>query len=84
MEKNIFGLNKDELTAELSFLKLPAYRIGQILEWIYRKDAADFSVMSNLPKNLRVSLSERFCINRAEVLRELVSADKLTAKFLLN
>ena len=81
--ENIFGLTAEEIAARLSPFNLPPYRAKQIAEWIYKKQAADFSAMTNLPNNLRQDLCEQFCVSRAKVMRELTAKDHSTQKFLL-
>ena len=51
------GLNKDELTALLAGWGEPAYRAGQIMDWIYRKRVPDTARMSDLPAGLREKLA---------------------------
>ncbi|MFQ5668037.1 MAG: 23S rRNA (adenine(2503)-C(2))-methyltransferase RlmN [Candidatus Binatia bacterium] len=40
----------------------PAYRASQILSWIYRRHAASFTAMTNLPRWLRDALATRFSV----------------------
>lgn len=81
--KNLFGLGTKEITAELMPLNLPKYRGKQIAAWLYKKGAKDFAAMTELPQNLRKKLAENFSIDRGNCEAELLSADGLTAKFLL-
>ncbi len=60
----------------------PPYRARQIYKWIYQKQTASFYEMSDLPKNLRVSLDEKAQISIPRVLKQRVSSDG-TRKFLL-
>jgi len=77
----ILGLEKDELTAELAALGQPAFRAGQILDWIYAKRAPRFDAMSNLPAALRGSLESRFVLRPLSLVRSTGSKDT-TQKFL--
>lgn len=52
-----------------------AYQIGQLMSWIYQKDAADFSQMTNLPSKLRNQLSAEFSICSLARQRRLSSCD---------
>ncbi|MDX2199224.1 MAG: 23S rRNA (adenine(2503)-C(2))-methyltransferase RlmN [Phycisphaerae bacterium] len=71
---HLLGLSPDELKAWVaSDLQQPAWRAGQILEWIYRKDARDFAAMSNLAAALREQLREQAMIYAGSVARESVS-----------
>ena len=80
---NIFGLSVPELEARCGALHIPAYRAGQIAEWMYRRSADSFEAMTNLPKKLRALLPSVFSISRAECVERWDSADGCTSKFLL-
>jgi 23S rRNA (adenine2503-C2)-methyltransferase len=59
----------------------PSYRVGQILDWIYRRLATDWEAMSNLPKSLREQLRETFGHYVLEAVRKQGARDT-TQKFL--
>ncbi len=77
----ITALSKEELAARLVAMGQPAFRAGQILDWIYRKRADSFAAMSNLPASLRDVLSAQFAVGSIEQVRVLGSKDS-TQKFL--
>jgi len=58
-----------------------AYRVKQLREWLYRRDAGAFGEMTNLPQAFRTQLEHRARIGRAAVLSHLRSVDG-TQKFL--
>ncbi|MBS0471142.1 MAG: 23S rRNA (adenine(2503)-C(2))-methyltransferase RlmN [Proteobacteria bacterium] len=62
--------------------KHAAMRRDQLWNWIYVRGARDFGAMTNLSKNLRTMLAERFTVARPEVVTEQISADG-TRKWLL-
>lgn len=79
----LIGLSFDELKTELqSALNIPSYRAQQIWEWIYRFGQTSFDNMTNLPKNLRQDLSNRYTISRPLISMEQCSLDG-TQKWLL-
>jgi 23S rRNA (adenine2503-C2)-methyltransferase len=49
-----------ELKAEFESWGEPAFRAGQVFEWIYRKGAESFGAMTDLPKSLRARLAEAY------------------------
>lgn len=59
----------------------PAYRAGQVLDWIYKRRVRDWDDMSNLPASLREALKQEFPAARLEKIRETGSKDT-TRKFL--
>ena len=81
--QNIFGMTLEEIQAVLKEWSVPAYRAGQITEWLYQRNANSFAEMDNLPKALRTRLQEGFLLSRAELRTRLDSEDGSTTKFLL-
>lgn len=47
---------------EIRDLHEPAYRVGQVMSWIYDRRARSFDEMSNLPIELRERLAARFSL----------------------
>jgi len=80
--ENIKNLALDDLKERLKALSVEKYRFDQVLRWIYERDVADFSEMSNLSKKLREDLSAQFSLERLKVETEQVSSDG-TRKYLL-
>ncbi len=79
---DIRSLNYDELSAEIQSLGLPKYRVGQIYSWLYEKGVRDFSEMSNLSKDLRERLSEKYEIKNCTIDTKLCSKIDGTVKYL--
>ena len=73
--KDLIGLTREELTAELSEIGLPRFRTGQIWHWLYHRGKVDFAAMTTIAKPLRARLAERFTISRPETAREQRSVD---------
>jgi 23S rRNA (adenine2503-C2)-methyltransferase len=61
---------------------LPRYRARQVFRWLYVRGETDFAGMSDLGRELRASLAERFRVSTPELVREDRSTDG-TRKFLL-
>lgn len=59
----------------------PAYRAGQLYDWLYVKRVDDFAAMSNLPKALRDKLAEEFRFVTLTEVDRFTSTDG-TVKFL--
>ncbi|MEX0644712.1 MAG: 23S rRNA (adenine(2503)-C(2))-methyltransferase RlmN [Parvularculaceae bacterium] len=57
-------------------------RANQIRRWIYHYGAKDFAGMTDIGKELRASLAEKFVIARPEIVERQVSTDG-TRKYLL-
>ncbi len=78
---DILDSSKSTLAEWFRSRNQPAYRVDQVLRWIYRHRVDAFSEMTNLPGDLRSLLAEHFRIGRPEIVREAVSVDG-TRKFL--
>src|SRR5580698_74221 len=81
-KKNLVGLGRVELAAELDEFGAEPFRARQIWHWIYHRGVTDFSVMTNLAKGFRGQLGEYFALQRPEMAAALASIDG-TRKWLL-
>ena len=79
---NLLGLSKNELKTILFENNLPKFRADQIWYWIYRSGTIDFDLMTNISKNLRVELSNKFYIWRPKI-SSVQKSDDGTIKWLL-
>jgi len=69
-----------ELQAEFAALGWPRYTAAQVFTWLWQKGVDDFAAMTNLSKEKRALLAERYRIGRLELIRTRKDADG-TAKF---
>ena len=53
----------------------PAYRANQLIDWVYKRLAASFDDMTDLPKPFRARLRSSVILHTATLVRELVSTD---------
>ena len=79
--KDILSLLPEELEAELAALGQPRFRAGQIFQWLSR-GVRSFARMTNLSKELREELEDRFFLYEPKVLSKQVSAMDGTVKYL--
>ena len=80
--QEIIGLSKEELASALSEMGEKSFRTKQVWQWLYVQGAKSFDEMTNLSKELRKKLSERFILSRPKIVTEQISSDK-THKWLL-
>jgi len=78
---DIKSQTREELTALFKEWGLPAYRVDQVLQWLYERRVATWAEMTNLPKDLRDRLSQHFSLQALELARKQGSRDT-TQKFL--
>ena len=72
---NLFGLDREQLRAQFAAAGEKPFRADQIMHWIYRRGEAGFDGMSNISKEMRGKLADRFEIRTPELLAEQVSKD---------
>jgi 23S rRNA (adenine2503-C2)-methyltransferase len=78
---DIKSQTREELAALFKEWGLPAYRVDQVLQWLYERRVAAWAGMTNLPKSLRDRLSQHFSLQALELARKQGSRDT-TQKFL--
>ncbi len=81
MLPDIKSLTREELEAQFKTWDEPAYRVKQLMDWLYVRRATDWDAMSNLAKPLREKLRENFSLQTLELVRKQGSRDT-TRKFL--
>jgi 23S rRNA (adenine2503-C2)-methyltransferase len=80
---NLLGLPRSELEAFVAErLEAKPFRARQLMKWIYRRGAADFSAMTDLAQDFRVRLAEVAKISVPEIVTEQRSSDG-TRKWML-
>ena len=83
---NLVGLTRPQLRDALIAAGTPEkqakMRVGQIWQWVYYWGIRDFARMTNLAKDYRALLAERFEIVLPEVVSRQISADG-TRKYLV-
>jgi len=85
-QTNLIGQSPGELKASLIGAGVPekaaAMRARQLWNWVYVHGAKDFAAMTNLGKDVRALLADKFTLARPEVVTEQISNDG-TRKWLL-
>jgi 23S rRNA (adenine2503-C2)-methyltransferase len=80
--RNLIGLDRQALAAEMAAIGMPAFRARQLWHWIYHRGATDFAAMTSLAKDFRARLAEQFVIERPTITTAQHSVDG-TRKWLL-
>ncbi len=81
-KKNLIGLSREELAAEMATIGEKPFRAKQIWHWLYNRGETDFARMTSISKVMQAKLAEHYVVERPEVSRELISVDT-TRKWLL-
>jgi 23S rRNA (adenine2503-C2)-methyltransferase len=80
--RNLVGLGRAALAAEMAAFGAEPFRARQLWHWIYHRGAADFAEMTSLSRAFRERLGECYELRRPAVAADLVAADG-TRKWLL-
>ena len=81
MSQHLRSLLLPELTALMGELDQPAFRARQLYAWLH-KPVRTYEEMTNLPRSLRQTLSERYPLTPPEIVRKQVSKLDGTVKYL--
>ncbi len=83
---DLLGLTKADLRMALETAQLEPkqakLRAKQIFQWMYNRGVTDFALMTDIAKDMRVWLEQRFVVSRPAVVEAQVSSDG-TRKWLL-
>jgi 23S rRNA (adenine2503-C2)-methyltransferase len=79
---DILSLDRAGLEGVVRALEQPAFRVSQLVRWLYRRGASSFEEMTDLPDGLRNDLGLRYSLVPPDVVARQESADG-TRKYLL-
>ncbi len=80
---NLVGMTTSQIMEWISGFGEKPYRAQQLADWIYKKRATDFSVMTNIRKELRAELALHAEIRYPRIIEERHSQLDHTIKLLL-
>lgn len=81
-KKDIKSYTLAELEEELLGMGERPFRATQIFEWLHKREAKEFSEMTNLSATLQKKLSENYSLVTLREVKRLSSAQDETVKFL--
>ncbi len=73
--RELVGLSREELTAELLAIGEKPFRAKQLWHWIYHQGVTDFSLMSTVSRPLQEKLAAQFVIGRPGIAIAQESTD---------
>jgi len=65
---NLYDLAPGQLQATLTEIVTPPFRAKQIAEWMHRRGVDSFDAMTNIPRDVRSALAERFTLEFPSVV----------------
>jgi 23S rRNA (adenine2503-C2)-methyltransferase len=81
---NLYDVAPGNLESAIGEVVAPAFRVKQVADWLYRRGARTFEEMTNLPRNMREELAQRFTLAFPEVLERTTPASDGSQKYLLS
>jgi len=78
---NLYGKNLEELKEIIASMELPSYTVSQLSDWLYKKNAGSFDEMTNISKQTRKMLSEKYILQKSPPSGVQISEDG-TRKYL--
>jgi len=73
--RDLVGLSREELAAEMLALGEKPFRAKQLWHWLYHQGETDFARMNTIAKPMQMKLAERFVVGRPELATQQDSAD---------
>ncbi|HZF77708.1 MAG TPA: 23S rRNA (adenine(2503)-C(2))-methyltransferase RlmN [Acetobacteraceae bacterium] len=73
--RDLVGLSREELAAEMVAVGEKPFRAKQLWHWIYHQGETDFAKMTTIAKPMQAKLAERFVVGRPEVATTQLSED---------
>ena len=83
MKSNIKSFTLDELKNEMIALGEKVFRAEQIFKWLHQENVQSFEEMTNISKEFREVLNEKYTINNFKIIKKLESKDG-TKKYLFD
>ncbi|HSP14357.1 MAG TPA: 23S rRNA (adenine(2503)-C(2))-methyltransferase RlmN [Thermoanaerobaculia bacterium] len=80
---NLYDLPPSVLEHTLGEIVSPPFRIRQIEDWLHLRGVDSFEAMTNVPKEVRSVLAERFTLAMPEVVDRTAPAADASQKYLL-
>ncbi len=75
VKKEIREVHKEDLQILMNDINEKSFRVQQIMEWLWLKNARSFDAMTNLSKNLRDELALRYTFRPLTVNKTQISED---------
>jgi 23S rRNA (adenine2503-C2)-methyltransferase len=82
MKTHLLSQSKEDLAIWMQEHGQPAFRVDQVLQWVYGRGVDQWQAMTNLPEELKARLEQSFELRSAQLQKMSESADD-TLKILL-
>ena len=70
MKKYILDFTVPQFRTAANSIIKQDYRLKQIIEWVYEKKASSFDQFTNLPKDFRLLLAEKFTLRTLKIIKK--------------
>ena len=72
----------EQLEEQILNMNEPKFRAKQVFNWLHQKNVSSFDEMTNISKDFRQKLKDKFKITEIEIIDKLVSSVDKTTKYL--
>ncbi len=79
---HLYGMDSEELEAEILGKGFPRYRAAQVLTWIYQKNISEFREAKNLPAEMLKSLESHYALHALSLVETSESSNHESSKYL--
>ncbi|HSV29089.1 MAG TPA: 23S rRNA (adenine(2503)-C(2))-methyltransferase RlmN, partial [Candidatus Omnitrophota bacterium] len=74
-KKNLIGLSREDLAAEMASIGEKPFRAKQVWHWLYNRGETEFERMTSISKVMQAKLAEHYVVKRPELVTEQLSVD---------
>ncbi|MEG2658625.1 MAG: 23S rRNA (adenine(2503)-C(2))-methyltransferase RlmN [Clostridiales bacterium] len=80
---DLLSLDKKDMELLMEKAGFPTFRGRQVFQWCHEKEVQSFDLMKNLPKDLKMWLTENATLGNGKKIKSIQGNDDETVKFLL-
>ncbi len=74
--RDLVGLSREDLAAEMASIGEKPFRAKQLWHWIYHQGETDFAKMTTIARPMQAKLAEAFVVGRPEVATQQESSGR--------
>ena len=83
IKSSLIGMSLDELLSIIADFNEQKFRAKQIFNWVYNRNVNSIAEMENIPKQLKINLSDNYLLNPLKILKVTGEKSANTRKYLL-
>ena len=83
IKSSLIGMSLDELISIITDFNEQKYRAKQLFNWVYNRKVNSIAEMENIPRQLKINLSDNYLLNPLRILKVTGGKSSNTRKYLL-